>query len=107
MSYLTTGVGWVKGDEIYIVVRMMSVQRAHPAIVITGTICPAAATALPGTIPNSVCAPVTNSTVRIGHPKGVAGARLDLDAGGSGIRSVGVSRTARWLMRGWIERPPI
>ena len=106
-DYFAVGGEQVGGDDIDVVVRMMSVQRAHHAIAITGTVCAAAATALPETIPHRVANRALGGRVRIGHPKGVAEAKLDVEAdeGGVRIRSVGVSRTARCLMRGQMARP--
>jgi len=106
-DYETTGGGSVGSADMDIVVRMMSVQRAHHAIAMTGALCTAAATALPGTIPYQVSSPDLTAPVRIGHPKGVTTARLDVEIAEIGVRvrGVAVSRTARCLMRGRIESP--
>lgn len=95
----------VISDEVDIVARIMSVQRAHHAYAMTGALCTAAATALEGTIPNAVSRPNGSGSVRIGHPKGVTTIGLDMAAEENGARvaSVSVSRTARCLMRGMID----
>lgn len=95
----------VNAEDVDLVVRMLSVQRAHHAIAVTGALCTAAAVALPGTIPNDIAPPGTAGVVRIGHPKGVTTSRAEVETGpdGSVVRTAGVSRTARYVMRGWID----
>ena len=104
-AYRTSLGTTVDSDEIDIVARIMSVQRAHHAYAMTGALCTAAAAALLGTIPNSVSREVGSGSVRIGHPKGVTSVGIDVDSRGEEprVRSVSVSRTARCLMRGMIE----
>jgi 2-methylaconitate cis-trans-isomerase PrpF len=95
----------VDSDEIDIVARIMSVQRTHHAYAMTGALCTAAASALPGTIPHSVSRQLDSGSVRIGHPKGVTSVGIDVEMTGeqTRVKSVSVSRTARYLMRGMIE----
>ena len=95
----------VTADEIDIVARIMSVQRTHHAYAMTGALCTAAASALPGTIPHSVSRELNSGSVRIGHPKGVTSVGIDVDLTEEQprVESVSVSRTARYLMRGMIE----
>lgn len=94
----------LEADQIDVIARIMSVQRAHHAYAMTGALCTAAATTLPGTLPHAV-APQGSGPVRIGHPKGVTTVVVRASAGEEGITvdSVAVSRTARCLMRGVIE----
>jgi 2-methylaconitate isomerase len=95
----------VEGTEIDILARIMSVQRAHHAYAMTGALCTAAATRLPGTIPHSLAFPQSADTVRIGHPKGVTTVGVSISGIGEKARveGVSVSRTARYLMRGTIQ----
>ena len=95
----------IHSDEVDIVARIMSVQRTHHAYAMTGALCTAAATALPGTIPHGVSREPASGSVRIGHPKGVTSVGITVDGEGDQrvVRSVSVSRTARCLMRGLIE----
>ena len=106
-DYVADGGEQVRRDQVEVVVRMMSVQRAHHAIAITGTVCTAGAAALPGTVPHRIAGPARSGRVRLGHPKGTVEATLDVEAdeGGVRVRSIGVSRTARCLMRGQMARP--
>ena len=95
----------VSGDAVDLVARIMSVQRTHHAYAMTGALCTAAASALPGTIPHQVSRQPVSGAVRIGHPKGVTSVGITVagEEEGRVVRSVSVSRTARCLMRGMIE----
>lgn len=103
-DYVTSSGDVVAENDVDVVARIMSVQRAHHAYAMTGALCTAAATTLEGTIPHAD-APLPSGPIRIGHPKGVTTVRVATDDGpeGTEIKSVGVSRTARRLMRGTIE----
>lgn len=87
-------------DEADIEGRATSMQRIHHAFPMTGALCTAAATHLTGTIPHEVASETGRSgpTVRLRHPKGVVEVRADVQCGV--VRSVGVTRTARRLLRG-------
>ena len=87
--------------------RAFSGGRIHHAISVTGSMCLAAAALLPGTVVADVADdPRAGTPVRIGHPKGVAEARVELSLGEGSpeVRSTSVSRTARPLMSGWAYR---
>ena len=103
-EYQTTLGQPVAEEQIDVVARIMSVQRAHHAYAMTGALCTAAATTLEGTLPNEA-APMSSGSIRIGHPKGVTTVGVVTEPGETGtrIKSVAVSRTARCLMRGLIE----
>ncbi|MCP3989706.1 MAG: hypothetical protein GY724_11570 [Actinomycetia bacterium] len=80
--------------------RATSMQRIHHAFPMTGALCTAAAVRIAGTIPHQVAtwAGQEAATVRLRHPKGVVELRADVE--GEIVRSVGVTRTARRLLRG-------
>lgn len=103
-TYQSTLGETIDADQIDVIARIMSVQRAHHAYAMTGALCTAAATTLEGTLPHGV-APKTSGPIRIGHPKGVTtvGVKTREGASGTEIEGVSVSRTARCLMRGLIE----
>ena len=85
--------------EADLVGRATSMQRIHHAFPMTGALCTAAATRIDGTIAAQLCRPEGGEgLVRLRHPKGVVELRVDV-AGGR-IHSVGVTRTARRLLRG-------
>jgi 2-methylaconitate cis-trans-isomerase PrpF len=85
-----------------VVVRAMSMQRAHHACPLTTAMCLAAATFVPGTIAAEVAPGTAGASVRIAHPKGVASIDVatESDPEFTGIRSVSVVRTARRLLEG-------
>ena len=78
-------------------------QKMHHAYAMTGVMCTAAASRLPGTIPHEV-ARASGPKIRLGHPKGVAEAEVEIgeESGGPTVRQVSVTRTARHLMTGEI-----
>ena len=84
-----------------------SMQRIHHAFPLTGALCTGAAARIPGTIvnqmmPESAVPQPASEVVRLRHPKGVIDIRADVETGpgGCSVRSVGVVRTARRLLRG-------
>lgn len=92
-------VGSPQDDGADIEGRATSMQRIHHAFPMTGALCTAAAVGIPGTIPAeaSRCGG-RPGVVRLRHPKGVVELRAHLD--GDLVRSVGVTLTARRLLRG-------
>lgn len=91
----------VTASEIDVTARMISNGQPHHAYAMTGAICLAAATRLPGTVPAG-CIRGGNGAVSIGHPKGTmtVGVETVEDEGEPVVESVTVARTARPLMRG-------
>ncbi len=92
-----------KDDDADIQAQAVSMQRIHHAFPMTGALCLAAAARIEGTIANEAASrrPVISApgvTIRLRHPKGVIELRADVD--GDEVRSVGVTRTARRLLRG-------
>jgi 2-methylaconitate cis-trans-isomerase PrpF len=86
-------------DGTHLSLRVLSMQRVHHACPITVLMCAAAATLLPGTIPNAMSRRPGDGTIRITHPKGIAAAAVGL-GDGRVVRSVSVTRTARRLLAG-------
>lgn len=111
-----------------VVVRLISMGRAHRTIAITGAMAAAAAAALPGTVVaeaagvgagaagGGVAATASGvgeglgplRTVRIGHPAGVLEIGVEAGRGSDGqwrVHRVTVDRTAREIMRGSVLVP--
>lgn len=88
---------------------MMSMGRLHPSYALTGGICTAVASAIPGTLPAeaSAGAPDEPGTCRLGHPSGVLSleARPALVDGAWSVDKVSVFRTARRLFEGVAYAP--
>lgn len=96
-SYETSVETVVDAEDIDITARIITTQSPHHAFAMTGAMSLAAASQLPGTVPNAVVRGETDS-VTIGHPKGTL--TVDVTVDDEGVESVTVGRTARELMRG-------
>ena len=115
-------------EAVDVIVRLISMGRAHRTIAITGAMAAAAAAALPGTVVaeaagvgvgaagDGVAAtagavgdgPGPLRTVRIGHPAGVLEVGVEVERGSDGrwrVPRVTVDRTAREIMRGSVLVP--
>jgi 2-methylaconitate cis-trans-isomerase PrpF len=102
-AYVTTEGRLVKEEEIDLVGRMMSMQKAHRTYALTGALCTAAAAAVEGTLVQGlVSLRLDETSLRIGHPGGVieAGVETERHPGGTRLISVSAYRTARLLMKG-------
>lgn len=104
-NYMGSTVGEVPADSVDIVTRAVSMGRLHRTFPASGLYCLAGTCLLPGTIPHSLCRPqpAGETTIRIGHPDGVADVRVTPSA--TDIHSVGMDRTARRIMRGEVYVP--
>lgn len=96
-SYETSVNTEVVAADIDITGRIVTTQTPHHAYAMTGAMSLAAATQLPGTVPNAV-AKTETSEVTIGHPKGTLTVAVDVQ--GTNVESVTVGRTVREIMRG-------
>lgn len=89
-------------DEMDIGIRMISMEKTHRAVPITGAICLGAAMRIAGSIPSRVARP-GSGTMRIAHPSGttVVDAVISNDGAGNPVVDEGtVIRTARRLFEG-------
>lgn len=97
-AYTTVSGETIEKNDIDLLARTMSVQKAHHAYAVTGGMCTAAAALLEGTVPNQYVRVPKDSTISLGHPKGIMEIGIDID--GDNVRSTSVDRTARLLMEG-------
>lgn len=110
VSYRTQSGGWVDGDSIHLVSRMMSMGTLHRTHAVTGGIATAAAALVPGTVVNSVArldGTGPEQEIRLGHPSGIlpVGARVTRHRD-RWICEKGIAfRTARRLMEGAVCVP--
>jgi 2-methylaconitate cis-trans-isomerase PrpF len=107
-DYVTTTGEFIESREVDILVKVLSMGRLHRTSPASGLYNLAAATLLPGTIPNQISCiakGVQEQVVRIGHPEGVVEVRVTLTADGTGLASVGMDRTARRIMKGELFVP--
>lgn len=112
-DYVTSRGQAIRAAEIDIVARIMSVQRVHLSFALTGVMCTAAASLIPGTIPWQVAKPrdrpplgISEHRVAVGHPQGISSAIIGIESVSSGdmrVLHAGVSRTARLLMAGEVH----
>jgi len=94
----------VAAADVDLIVRMMSSGQPHRAVPITGALCLAVASRIPGSIPAAM-ARAGAAKLRIGHPSGVTMVDADVVSGPSGpeARVATVYRTARRLFEGHVR----
>lgn len=100
----------VAADGIDVMVRVISMGKAHRAVALTAAMCLAVAAHVSGTVVADATRPLeVGQDVRIGHPSGVLPIAANVEHGPNGYRAVEtvVYRTARRLMEGWVRVPRI
>lgn len=102
-GYTTLDGRRVKAGEHDIAVRMLSMERAHRAVPLTGAMCLGVATRLPGTVAHALARPAAGDEVRVANPSGVLSVGAEVADGEA--RSAVVFRTARRLMQGEVLIP--
>jgi 2-methylaconitate isomerase len=99
----------VEPHAVDLVARIVSMGKVHRAFALTGAMCLAVATRVPGTLAHEAAALASpTGDVRIGHPSGVLAVAATVRAGGDGApvaETVTVYRTARRLMEGFVRVP--
>lgn len=94
----TDGTGVIrKAEDMDIVIRMMSMQKPHQALAITGAICTTAGAFLQETILSDLV-DIKQEVFRLAHPAGIVETKVELLAGH--ISAIKVVRTARTIMEG-------
>ncbi|MBD1381091.1 2-methylaconitate cis-trans isomerase PrpF family protein [Metabacillus arenae] len=88
-----------KASDMDCTVRMMSMQKPHQALAITGAICTTAGAFLNNTILSEIIT-VNQEVVRLAHPAGIMQTKVDLIAGH--INAIKVARTARTILEGYV-----
>jgi 2-methylaconitate cis-trans-isomerase PrpF len=107
-DYLTTGGEQIKKADVDILIKVVSMGKLHRTSPASGLYNLAAATLLPGTIPNQIAgipAGLKDRMIRIGHPEGVVEVRVTLTPDGQSVEKVGMERTARRIMKGELFIP--
>lgn len=84
-------------EEMDLVIRMMSMQKPHQALAITGAVCTTAGMLLQDTILSEFS--FYGRTIRLGHPSGILETEADADPDGTTIKVV---RTARKISEGYV-----
>ena len=107
-DYVTTGGELIKKEEVDILVKVVSMGKLHRTSPASCLYNLAAASLLPGTIPNQIAGfpeGLKDRMIRIGHPEGVVEVRVTLTEDGKNVEKVGMERTARRIMKGEIFTP--
>jgi len=102
-TYVTTDGREIPGENIDLLSRMMSMQKAHPSYAMTGAMCTAAAAVVPGSVVNQVIGEnLDTQYIRIGHPGGILECGVDYQKGAPvpHIEDTFGFRTANLLMEG-------
>ncbi|MCM3788914.1 3-methylitaconate isomerase [Domibacillus indicus] len=86
-----------KSADMDILIRMMSMQKPHQALAITGAICTTAAAFLEDTILSDLI-DIKQEVFRLAHPAGIMETKVDFVAGH--ISAIKVVRTARTILEG-------
>lgn len=96
----------VNAEEVDIVSRLLFMLRMHKTYPVTGTVCTGAAVRIPGSIAWEVLRKEakTRPSVNIGHPGGVISveAEAEVISGEVKLKRIGVYRTARRIMDGYV-----
>lgn len=80
-----------------LVIRMMSMQKPHQALAITGAVCTTAGMLLQDTLLSEFS--FSGKTIRLGHPSGILKTEAVADPAGTTIKVV---RTARKISEGYV-----
>jgi hypothetical protein len=95
-------------DTHDIAVRMISMERAHRAVPLTGAMCLGVASRIPGSVPHQLAGPPARADeTRVANPSGIlsVGAEMREAAAGWHAESAVVYRSARRLMQGAVAVP--
>lgn len=102
-DYVTTESQEIKSADYDLSVRMMSMQKAHKSIALTGALCTGAACQIEGSLPYELVRRSDNGQpLRLGHASGLipVSIKADKTLGRTAIQSVSSYRTARKIMIG-------
>ena len=102
-DYVTAEGVSISKENVDLLSRMMSMQKAHPSYAMTGAMCTAAAAVVPGSVVNQVLSEnVDTQFIRIGHPSGVLECGVDYEENGAEpvVADTFGFRTANLLMDG-------
>lgn len=99
-NYVASDGKSIRAADMDLCVRMMSMQKPHKAMALTGAVCTAVAAMTEGTLVVKALPAPIDGVLRIGHPGGVMSIPVEQDADGS-IKA-GALRTARRLADGFV-----
>lgn len=85
--------------DMDMLIRMLSMQRPHQALAITGAVCTTIASKIEGTIPSKIIEK-NSGELKLAHPGGIMKTYSSIKDGA--VKYVKVTRTARRLMDGYV-----
>lgn len=103
MDYTALDGTRIPAENSDLTIRMMSMQKPHAALAMTGAMCTAAAAVVTGSVVSQVLRPQADTQyLRLGHPGGILEAGVDYtqDEAGLHIADTFGFRTANLLMEG-------
>ncbi len=106
-DYVASSGKAVKGANIDLLVRAMSMGKLHHAMMGTAAVAIGTAAAIPGTLVNLAAGGGHRDAVRFGHPSGTlrVGAQAVQEGSDWVVKKAIMSRSARVLMEGWVRVP--
>ena len=106
-DYVASSGKAVKGADIDLLVRAMSMGKLHHAMMGTAAVAIGTAAAIPGTLVNLAAGGGHRDAVRFGHPSGTlrVGAQAVQEGSDWVVKKAIMSRSARVLMEGWVRVP--
>ena len=106
-DYVASSGKTIKGSEIDLLVRALSMGKLHHAMMGTCAVAIGTAAAIPGTLVNIAAGGGGREAVRFGHPSGTlrVGAQAQQEKGQWVVKKAIMSRSARILMEGSVRVP--
>lgn len=100
-AYTTPNGTPLRAGDMDVCVRQLAMQRPHKALAVTGSVCLAVASAVPGSVVGQL-AGEAKAPLRAGHPSGVllVSSRVRSEGGALRVESAVMERTARLIMAG-------
>ena len=107
LDYVASSGKHIKGSDIDLNVRALSMGKLHHAMMGTAAVAIATAVAIPGTLVNIAAGGGERKSVCFGHPSGTlrVGAKASQQSGEWRVDEAIMSRSARVLMEGWVRVP--
>ena len=106
-DFMTSSGKEVKAASIDLLVRALSMQKLHHAMMGTASVAIGVAACIPGTLVNLAAGGGEKKSVTFGHPSGTlkVGAAIENQNGKPVVKSATLSRSARILMEGYVFVP--
>lgn len=106
-SYVASNGKTIQASEVDLVARAISMGKMHHALMGTAGVALATAAAVPGTLVNEIAGGGQRTQMTVGHTAGKlsVSASVTQTAAGWKVNNVGMSRSARVIMEGWVRVP--